>query len=263
MSSVENIGRESMMRLWDLQESRKLAGAMDAVADLGYDEYVVEFCFNPESYYYPDVVGGEIRKPVKTPDDKIAVCSLQPRNVYVAEAPKLHPYQHSVLSKAGFTERQIDDVECKLKSEPKLVNADPDGNRLASVYSPATDTPLCEDAVIKPKPMIIFDDGSTRFETLESDPGIALHEIVHVIQTLVHPFHVEPRKLEVELEAYSVHAQMLGIYAVAPTSATLAAVRINEFRVKYLGQKTFVPDTEFVRLFNRVPQFSGIAREIA
>lgn len=252
-----------MAAFWDLSESGELNEPKARLESLGYDEFGVEFALNPDSYYFPNVRGNRLVKPRGVGEDKIAICALSRYVTYAYEGPSLHHMQHTALGSTKLASQQLNEAQKYFKNMPKLVEPSLSVTDLASVYSPMYQPGDGSDLAVLSKPMIIFNFDPEYPQAALPDPGVVLHEIVHVVQALCRPYRLSGERLKRELEAYSVQSKMIDVYSVQVTEPTRTAYEVEKFRSSYLQSNDFDPDLEFRVLFARQPQFGGIVRGLA
>jgi hypothetical protein len=228
---------------WGCLENGELNKSLETVAKFGMDSDVIEFVFNPSSYYVPNRKGDVFYKPPTTSDDAIPVVCIEDERKYRFVKPTIHALQRIALQNAMFDVERLEE-EFALRTE--YISSSDGEPGTASVYRHLAYVSE-KDATVESKPLVILNSGATDKDKSERCVGVVLHEIVHVAQSLDTPWYTNDPVLERELQAYAVQNGLIFSENISYSMNTAMASMVDSFRRRKMGPDAFKPTEEFER----------------
>lgn len=251
-----------MASLWSYHEAGQLHEPLALLARFGHAAEVVEFALNPDSYYFPNVRGDQLVRPNGVSEDQIPVVALENGQEYQYRRPSLHYLQRLALSRAGLSFNAIHCVEVSLSHSTASVTTSGGSKGTGSVRVSLVPLDPHRKTSVESKPILIFNTDQRDRSPDDDLTSVALHELVHVVQTLSNPIHTRGKGLEKELQAYGVQSKLVSNLEIPYTLSTAAAGEVDMFRRKYLGRDNYKPTREFAALFRKHDIFNRIAKDL-
>ncbi|MES2876422.1 MAG: hypothetical protein V4678_03040 [Patescibacteria group bacterium] len=239
VSQLEVVAAESMDIFWSHLDKGHLDRSVGLVRQLGYSAAAVDCALSPESYYFPAHEGDRLLRPTGMDNDTIPVVALMRNQEYEFETPVVHSLQSQALAA-----RRID-ADTLRHSGSSTLSSVKGGTNTASVYRAFLTSPG-STAQIESRPTVIFNPDFTRTKLAPMCASAVMHELVHVAQSLTEPLWDEKKRLQKELEAYAVQAQLVDSYELSYSDAMAMAGQVNLMRTRHLGPDGYEPTREFV-----------------
>jgi hypothetical protein len=243
---TQNYPEQSMNLFWDNYDAGEFEPSMDVVRSLGYSALVLDYVFNPSSYYYPPTESGALIKPENVNEAKVAIFALEESETVSLPMPhSIHPLQQSLLEREGYTSERIAVMNSVFDNYPIEVSRVEGDNMTASVRTPLIQTTDGDiKKMVSSTPFVIFNKPKDFTENFICQ-GAILHELVHVAQYLQTSTYDSDTRLDKELEAYAVQAKLMHSRKIPYSLETAMAVHVNMFRSTHLGIHSFVATDDF------------------
>jgi hypothetical protein len=245
------LAERSMASFWEAYDSGALNRSLEALKKLGYGCLAVEYALNPDNYYIPNQSGTRLLKPKGVDDDNIPIIALDEGQVMELPTPyRFHSLQIEALDRAGHPAHKTEEINQDVgQFKPEVDRSEGEGAP-ASAFSQrvrhSDDGVDCESTIYRLQPSIVLNADNRE----EVDPGLLLHEKIHVIQTLERPIVGPLTNLDEDLEAYAVQAELVSSTKLGLSSATVMACMVDSFRQKNLGIDNYSATPEFVELLS-------------
>lgn len=255
---LETVAAESMSDFWKHLEKGHFDASIRHIRSLGYAAAAVDFALSRDSYYLLTHEGSDIRRPSDVPDDMIPVVAVERTESYRFETPVLHSLQRAALAACDIDAETV--TQTFQESGRVTLAATKTGTETASVYRRLAPLPG-RVAQAESRPMVIFNPDADTARLEPTCPSAVLHELVHVAQSLSDPLWNEQDRLQKELEAYAVQAQLVSSYQVDYSGAMAMAGQVNLQRSRYLGPDGYEPSPEFIDFARHDVVLSKIMKE--
>lgn len=257
--AIEKVVDRSMNEFWQHYNTGHFDAGRQIVEGIGYDQEVVDFVFNPESYYTPTRHGETFSRPKNVSADLIPVIGLDGNESYGFESGSLLSLQEARLTATGLS---LDSLKRTIEQRANFVRTSGRKTEQASVF--VRGIGLDDSQFVSTKPILLLNYDTSKQEPAPTSPDIILHELVHLVQFLAQPIQRYDSQLQRELEAYSAQATLIHEYrGPYNTKSVRTAVTVDEIRRLYLGKNGYVPNSEFVSAFRRDESVGHIAVEPA
>ena len=245
MNQLEHAAEKTMEMVWHHHDVGDFDASIELLKSFDYTEESINFTLDPDSYYFPNHRNGDLVRPAGISEDKIPIVALESGRTYQFERPPLHRLQRLALIGAGVTYEDLHLVSNDFQTADTTIAASTGPQGAASVYCHLSNT-LAGYRSVASRPTLIFN--SNIFEPVPETfcPGVALHELVHVAQTLTNPTYDKSNELRKELEAYAVQAKLVGCFTVEYSMGTAMAGTVEAFRRRHLGVSEFEPTEYFI-----------------
>lgn len=249
---------KSMEQFWHHVDAGHLDASLDVMKSHGFRDETLAVVLNPDSYVTAELQDDTYVCPTNMASDQFPVISIAPGE-YKFRKPSFHPLQIKSLGAIGLSQDALLATEARLPEAPTMApSSGSDGTASIHTYlRPVDGTNL--QVMTKPTVQINTENAST---AALACPGTIVHEMTHIAQMLEDAIYRPEKRLQRELEAYAVQAELVSSYAIEYSSSTMAAAEVNQFRQRYLGEHEFVPTDFFVQEFMKHDVFARIVRSL-
>lgn len=239
--TTEKTAANSLDSFWKYYESGEFNTGVKTLSEFGISSDVINFTFNPDSYYIPNKRGDDFVRPHRVSEDLIPVIGLDDARTHRFDLSTVHALQSVALRNAGIDPLLIDKEFTKMGDAISSSGGRPG---TASIFTRrlSIDKP---NAIVESGPTVLLNMEREQTGYSNTCAGVILHELVHVAQCLNEPVLSSRDSLQKELEAYAVQACLVDSYAVPYSNGTILAGEVNIFRKRHLGEKTYKPTNEF------------------
>lgn len=239
--TIEKTVGNSLDSFWKYYESGEFDAGMETLSEFGISCDVINFTFNPDSYYIPNKRGDDFVRPHGVSEDLIPVIGLDDGRKHRFEPPTVHALQRIALRHASIDPPFIDQGFTKMDDTISSSGGNPG---TASVFTRQLRLEA-PNVIVESKPIILLNAEREQGDFKNTCAGVLLHELVHVAQCLNEPVLDSKDSLQKELEAYAVQACLLYSYTVPYSMGTIMAGQVDMFRKRHLGDKIYKPTNEF------------------
>lgn len=243
-----------MDNFWSHYQSGHLKVGKNLIDRLGYDDEVVKFVFDPDSYYVPNRRNDSFVRPSTVSPDKIAVVGLDSDTEYRFGYSRIHPIQESRVAAADLS---LDAIKNQLAGTPKTIRRSQKRDSSAGIIM--NKVHLDNDLRLSDQPLMVLNFDSRSGPPEQICPGAILHELTHITQHLSEPIQPRDRNLQNELEAYAAQATLLYEVRVPYSTNTAMAATVDQFRKKNLGEHEYEPTRLFTEAFFNDPTIGHTA----